>query len=200
MLRVAVGAELGVRGAAAELDRSAPDVDLTARLDEREQQALVWAAASALGERDASFEAGSVRLTTMLIEGDFPNYRGLIPSSHPNRLTVGRDALLGGIEGIALLLAVGGIYSVTSYIVTQRTREIGVRKALGARRRDIMWQMLVESMTLSGLGALIGIGLGIGLAFRAAMFNIGGRGQMLDTGGQVARFNKRFGGLSLGKK
>ena len=56
-----------------------------------------------LGERDASFEAGSVRLTTMLIEGDFPNYRGLIPSSHPNRLTVGRDALLEGLRRVKLL-------------------------------------------------------------------------------------------------
>jgi putative ABC transport system permease protein len=46
--------------------------------------------------------------------------------------------------------------------VIERTREIGLRKALGARRRDIMWQMLVESATLSGMGAAIGIGLGIG--------------------------------------
>jgi DNA polymerase III subunit beta len=56
-----------------------------------------------LGERDASFEAGDVRLTTMLIEGDFPNYRGLIPSAHPNRLTVGRDALLEGVRRVKLL-------------------------------------------------------------------------------------------------
>ena len=56
-----------------------------------------------LGERDASFEAGPVRLTTMLIEGDFPNYRGLIPSSHPNRLTVGRDALVEGLRRVKLL-------------------------------------------------------------------------------------------------
>ncbi|HEY2997985.1 MAG TPA: DNA polymerase III subunit beta, partial [Acidimicrobiales bacterium] len=56
-----------------------------------------------LGERDASFEAGSVRLTTMLIEGDFPNYRGLIPSAHPNRLTVSREALLEGLRRVKLL-------------------------------------------------------------------------------------------------
>jgi len=43
-----------------------------------------------LGERDATFEVGSVRLTTRLIEGAFPNYRQLIPSTYPNRLTVGR--------------------------------------------------------------------------------------------------------------
>ena len=56
-----------------------------------------------LGERDASFEAGDVRLTTMLIEGDFPNYRGLIPSQHPNRMTVSREALLEGVRRVKLL-------------------------------------------------------------------------------------------------
>jgi DNA polymerase-3 subunit beta len=56
-----------------------------------------------LGERDASFEAGDTRLTTMLIEGDFPNYRGLIPSAHPNRLIVGREALLEGVRRVKLL-------------------------------------------------------------------------------------------------
>jgi DNA polymerase-3 subunit beta len=56
-----------------------------------------------LGERDASFESGDVRLTTMLIEGDFPNYRGLIPTAHPNRLTVSRDALLEGVRRVKLL-------------------------------------------------------------------------------------------------
>lgn len=56
-----------------------------------------------LGERDASFHAGDTRLTTMLIEGDFPNYRGLIPSAHPNRLIVGREALLEGVRRVKLL-------------------------------------------------------------------------------------------------
>jgi DNA polymerase-3 subunit beta len=56
-----------------------------------------------LGERDASFEAGDVRLTTMLIEGDFPNYKGLIPAQHPNRMTVSREALLEGVRRVKLL-------------------------------------------------------------------------------------------------
>ena len=56
-----------------------------------------------LGERDASFEAGPVRLTTRLIEGDFPNYRGLIPSSYPNKLTVGREPLLEAVRRVKLM-------------------------------------------------------------------------------------------------
>lgn len=56
-----------------------------------------------LGERDASFEVGAVRLTTRLIEGEFPNYRGLIPASHPNRLTVGREPLLDAVRRVKLM-------------------------------------------------------------------------------------------------
>ncbi len=56
-----------------------------------------------LGERDATFEVGTTRLTTRLIEGEFPNYRQLIPSSHPNALTVERDALLEAIRRMKIL-------------------------------------------------------------------------------------------------
>lgn len=56
-----------------------------------------------LGEREASFEVGSVRLVTRLIEGDFPNYRGLIPASHPNVLTLGREELMDALRRVKLL-------------------------------------------------------------------------------------------------
>jgi DNA polymerase III subunit beta len=56
-----------------------------------------------LGRRDASFEIGSTVVTTRLIEGEFPNYRGLIPDSHPNRLRVSRDALLEAVRRVRLL-------------------------------------------------------------------------------------------------
>ncbi|HSS09430.1 MAG TPA: DNA polymerase III subunit beta, partial [Acidimicrobiales bacterium] len=57
-----------------------------------------------LGERDATFELGSVRLSTRLIEGEFPNYRQLIPSGYPNNLLVGRDALLDAVRRVKLLV------------------------------------------------------------------------------------------------
>jgi DNA polymerase-3 subunit beta len=57
-----------------------------------------------LGEHDATFEVGNVRLTTRLIEGEFPNYRQLIPASYPNRLIVGREALLDALRRVRLLV------------------------------------------------------------------------------------------------
>lgn len=56
-----------------------------------------------LGRQEASFEVGNVTVTTRLIEGDFPNYRGLIPINHPNRLTVDRDALLDAVKRVRLM-------------------------------------------------------------------------------------------------
>ncbi|MCC6436258.1 MAG: DNA polymerase III subunit beta [Acidimicrobiales bacterium] len=56
-----------------------------------------------LGEREASFEAGRSRLTTRLIEGEFPNDRNLIPRNHPNRLTVSREVLLDAVRRVRLL-------------------------------------------------------------------------------------------------
>ncbi len=56
-----------------------------------------------LGERDASFQVGVLHLTTRLIEGEFPNYRGLIPSAQPNRLNVDRQALLDAVRRVRLM-------------------------------------------------------------------------------------------------
>lgn len=71
---------------------------------------------------------------------------------------------------VAISLVVGGIVIMNIMLVTvmERTREIGIRKALGARRRDILVQVLVETVTLSSVGALIGVGTGAGLTLLVA--------------------------------
>jgi putative ABC transport system permease protein len=80
------------------------------------------------------------------------------------QLTAGVFAVLVGV--VSLSLVVGGIVimNIMLMVVSERTREIGLRKALGARKRDIIWQILTESVTLSTLGGIAGIVLGFILA------------------------------------
>jgi putative ABC transport system permease protein len=95
-----------------------------------------------------------------------PNNFGLVTSDTVlalyHQATTGIFAVLVGV--VALSLVVGGIVimNIMLMVVSERTREIGLRKALGARRTDIMWQVLTESVTLSTCGGLAGIALGAG--------------------------------------
>lgn len=90
-----------------------------------------------------------------------------------NQVTGTLTLMLGGIAGISLLVGGIGIMNIMLVSVTERTKEIGIRKAIGARRRDIMAQFLVESVVLSGIGGLAGIILGIGASsFLGKILNI----------------------------
>src|ERR687895_2360008 len=101
--------------------------------------------------------------------------RGLRPSQPDNFAIVTQDRLMGvyndlfgtffvvglALSSVGLLVGGVGVIAIMMISVTERTREIGVRKALGATRGTILWQFLVEAVTLTSIGASVGLVLGI---------------------------------------
>jgi putative ABC transport system permease protein len=94
-----------------------------------------------------------------------------VETSSPMRLDQARRAIqvfkmvMGAFAGISLVVGGLGIMNVLLAAVTERTREIGIRKAAGARQRDILIQFLAESVAITGAGSVLGVVLGLGGAF-----------------------------------
>ena len=85
-----------------------------------------------------------------------------------NQTTQTFSALLAGIAAVSLLVGGIGIMNIMLVSVTERTREIGIRLSIGARGREVLFQFLVEAMSLSGIGGVVGILLGLLVSFFAA--------------------------------
>ncbi|MDP6043726.1 MAG: ABC transporter permease [Dehalococcoidales bacterium] len=90
------------------------------------------------------------------------------------QITLILSGFLGLIAGISLLVGSIGIMNIMLVSVTERTREIGIRKAVGAKRRDILLQFLLEAMALTFVGGGIGVASGISLSFLLSQLDLGG--------------------------
>lgn len=130
--------------------------------------AILVQATSADTVKSASEEVAQIlrnRHRILLGEDDFTVFTQEDFVSTAKTITGVLTIFLGGIAGISLLVGGIGIMNIMLVSVTERTREIGLRKAIGARRRDILIQFLTESALLSMFGGIIGIGLGWLIAF-----------------------------------
>lgn len=140
------------------------------RLDVWRRSMMLMVKPAATAGRDDAMDAVTATLRGM---------RGLRPSQMNTFYLVGQDKMMEtfnqlfgaifmvglGLSAVGLLVGGVGVVAIMMISVTERTREIGVRKALGATRGIILWQFLVEAATLTTLGATIGLVLGGGLAW-----------------------------------
>jgi len=123
--------------------------------DPKEQQAMTDQGISILRTRRGLKAKEPNDFAIFTSEGQLETFRAI---------TGGIAGAMILIAGIALLVGGVGVMNIMLVSVTERTREIGVRKALGATRKDIAMQFLVEAITLTGVGGAIGIGVGLGIA------------------------------------
>ena len=130
----------------------------------------ITVAADDVARIDQTEAAVTQALTSRHGKADFQirNMASLIDTATETQNTL--TILLGSIAAISLLVGGIGVMNIMLVNVTERTREIGVRMATGARMRDIMQQFLTEAVAVSGLGGLIGVGAGLGSALVIGMF------------------------------
>jgi putative ABC transport system permease protein len=114
--------------------------------------------------------------------GTMRTMRGLRPGEENNFAVIRQEEFLNtfnrvtgmffmvmlALSSVALMVGGVGVVAIMMIQVTERTREIGIRKAIGATRKEILWQFLFEAVTVTGIGAMIGMALGSGIAYLVA--------------------------------
>jgi len=125
---------------------------------------------------EASVETATVLVDNVLrdLHGGERDYALVVPQELLDQSRQTRrifNVVMGGIAGISLLVGGIGIMNIMLASVLERTREIGVRRAVGARRRDILSQFLIEAVLISLLGGFWGVVLGIGIAWGVVTFS-----------------------------
>lgn len=158
---------------------TAPITTVQARLIGRKtvRSILVSASSEALMQTAQAEITAALRKSHKILEGKDNNFRVQNQADMLATMTTVTQTLtmlLGGIAGISLLVGGIGIMNIMLVSVTERTREIGIRKAIGAKGKDILLQFLIEAVVLSALGGSIGIAVGYGgssLAGKALSMN-----------------------------
>jgi ABC-type antimicrobial peptide transport system permease subunit len=110
--------------------------------------------------QDPGLVAASLRDVLRQIDPEIPLYRVRTMDEWMHRSIAPRAALawmLAVFAGLALVLAIGGAYGVSTYLVTQRTREIGIRVALGARTRDVFRGVVTRGVAIVAFGVALGL-------------------------------------------
>jgi putative ABC transport system permease protein len=121
-----------------------------------------------INDLDAVAEIAAIIATDLNRTHDKEDYEMTVPLTLLNQAKRSKrmfSIVLGTIAGISLLVGGIGIMNIMLASVTERTREIGIRRAMGARRRDIISQFLIETVILSGIGGLLGVALGVTIPF-----------------------------------
>lgn len=125
----------------------------------------------------ASLEEAGTKAANLLNDTKSPDLKGKYEvlnleeiQKSISKVTNIMTMIIGGIAGISLLVGGIGVMNIMLVSVTERTREIGIRKALGATRGKILLQFLIEAMMLTLMGGIIGIGLGVGGAYIVSHF------------------------------
>ncbi|MGD1896516.1 MAG: ABC transporter permease [Phormidesmis sp.] len=131
---------------------------------------LELSAADAAGVRTAAFQVSNI-LTNRHGKKDFSLFANKSLQNLVGRVSAGLSLVLGAIAGISLLVGGIGVMNIMLVSVTERTHEIGLRKAIGATQGVILTQFLIEAILLSVFGGFIGIGVGSGAAFLIAVFS-----------------------------